>query len=222
MMRWLILATLLCCPGFCLQLSAQYRTYLGINVSPLILNTLEVRADMQLTPGFAVQSSLGMRLQRNLDGRPPSLGALSNFVGRQNYAGFLSLGARFINPADNRYDYPFLAIDFTGLYLDEEYLLTDQSGGGLPTPVAFRGFTFGVSATMGFVVYVSDRWRADLGLQIGYAPPRDDLVAYFYPGLGYSTFGRGIIGIRGGHIQPLIAFKYNILQDRRQRIRSME
>ncbi|RMG62499.1 MAG: hypothetical protein D6722_18415 [Bacteroidetes bacterium] len=222
MVQRLFFPTLLCLLIASSLLPAQSRTYLGVNVSPLILNTLEVRADVEVSPGFALQSSLGVRFQRRPDEQPAFLDALTPFSNRHNYGAFLAVGGRFINPADNRYDFPFVAIDLIGFYADDEYLLADQGSGSPPEAVRDQRLSLGAMVTMGFVVYVTKRWRADLGLQMGYTPPPPDRVEYFYPGLGFSTYGRGIIGLRGGHIQPLISLKYNLIQDKRQRIHSMD
>ncbi|GAB4403586.1 MAG: hypothetical protein OHK0039_02960 [Bacteroidia bacterium] len=187
----------------------------------MLINTLEVRGEMKINEGLHVQATTGLRLQHRNVADPYRSRFLAPFVQEQNRAFFVAVGGRLINPADNRYDFPFIAFDLVLLRYDEIVFVPGQ-GGMLPTSVHVRGWQPGATATIGFDIYISKRWRADLALQMGYAPPRKDLLEYYAPGMGYSTFGRGIIGVKGGHIQPQLSLKYNIIKDKRQIIREMD
>lgn len=197
---------------------AQKKSYLGINVTPLIINTLDIRYEHQIGRNFAFQAGAGARLQnRDSSGIPP-FGFLKNFVEMHNYGAYLSVGGRIFDR--NSTEYPYLALDVIGTYFDET-IQGDDGNGGIAIWDA-NGVKMGGSITVGFVTELLSRVHMDVALQFGYTPPRKDLNAYYLPGFGYSTYGLGIIGVKGGHLQPIVNLKYDLFKDPRQRIREME
>ncbi|MEZ4850424.1 MAG: DUF3575 domain-containing protein [Bacteroidia bacterium] len=216
MYRYYLLAWLVV-PIFVL---AQPKTDLGINVTPLAVGTVDFQGGMKLNPSFWLQFSGGFRAQSKKSSDPLRTRFLESYSQLKNYGAFLSIGGRLVNPLEDEYEFPFIGFHLTGVYYNET-LTPDDPSGGLP-PRNVQGIKLGLSTTIGFSLRINPRLYADLAIQMGYSKPRNDLLAYYLPGMGYSTFGYGFIGVKGGHIQPIIAFKYTIVRDRREVIRDKE
>ncbi len=197
---------------------AQKKSYLGINVTPIIINTLDIRYERQLNRFFALQIGGGVRMQNRDSSTIPPFGFLKDYVELHNYGAYLSAGGRLFDR--NSTEYPYVALDLIGSYYDE-HIQGDDGNGGVTIWDA-DGFKMGGTVTVGFVTELFKRVHMDVALQFGYAPPREDLNAYYLPGFGYSTYGLGIIGVKGGHLQPIVNLKYDLFKDRRQRLREME
>ena len=114
-----------------------------------------------------------------------------------------------------------MSFALTGLHLREEVLQPAQNGND-PELVIYQGWKIGASMTIGFTIRLRSRLHVDLAMQMGYSPPREELLQYYYPGLGFSIYSPSAWGFRGGHLQPLIALKYSLIQDRRERLYHME
>ncbi|MDX2285660.1 MAG: DUF3575 domain-containing protein [Bacteroidia bacterium] len=198
----------------------QRQAHLSLNLAPLIMGTGELRGEWQLANSLSFEAALGMRWQ-GTQLSEPQLGALSQYIQPKNRGGFMSAGFRTFTKAANPYQYPFFAFNLTGVYYDEEIIVPDYTTGTYQIEAA-SGVRLGGSATLGFNLWISNRLNMDLALQMGYSKPREDLLAYYYPGMGYSTFGYGIIGVKGGHVQPVIALRYVIREDPRDKLRRME
>ncbi|MEZ4772641.1 MAG: hypothetical protein R3D00_05605 [Bacteroidia bacterium] len=201
---------------------AQPKTDLGVNIAALMMGTGDVRANMQMTPGISLELGAGVRNQnRNREGVAPGFHALSDFVQQKNRAAYFSAGGRLTNPSENDYEYPYMGFHLIGVWYQENLLPEDPLNSN-PALKSVSGFKLGVSTTIGFSLRISSVLYIDLAAQMGYSKPRKDLLAYYLPGLGFSTFGYGYIGVRGGHLQPVITLRYTIIKDRRMRIREME
>lgn len=218
-MKWIIPIVLLVIP---LHIFGQKKIHLGVNLTPLLINTIDLSGEIQISNFLAVQGRMGGRFQQQKELDSPRLSFLSDYTQKKNQAAFLSLGARFFNLVPTEYEYPYIAFDFIGVYYSETILDVAATGSGISIFEDVNGIRAGVSFTLGFVWRLSNRLYLDMGLQLGYASPRKEINSYFFPGLGYSTFGIGVLSIKGGHIQPLISLKYNIFKDKRQRIREMD
>ncbi|MDX2245391.1 MAG: hypothetical protein SF052_01340 [Bacteroidia bacterium] len=206
---------------FCIY--AQPKTDLGVNLAALMMGTGDVRADIHLTPGVALQLGAGVRNQnRNSEGKAPSFQALGDFIQQKNRAAYFSVGSRLTNPQEDVYEYPYMGFHLTGVWYQENLLPEDPLNGNPAVVHSTSGFKLGISTTIGFSLRLTSTLYADLAVQMGYSKPREDLLAYYLPGLGYSTFGYGYIGVKGGHLQPVITLRYTIIKDRRMRIREME
>lgn len=217
MFRQWLFSLLLCIPllGY-----AQRRTHLGLNLAPLAVGTLDARLESQLTRKVSLGMTIGGRMQGRKAGDSPSLGFLGDYINLKNRAFFLGVGAKFIHQDPLDYEYPFLAVDLTGMYLHDTYQVQDALGNVVEATA--KGFRWGASLTMGFVLRVSDDIWVDLAGQIGYSPNRPELIAYYLPNVGYSTFGYSYVGGRSFHVQPIITVRYNIIKDKRQRIRAVK
>jgi hypothetical protein len=202
-------------------LSAQHQLQVGINVPALVMNTLDFRVGWKLTPSFILEGATGFRQQEVPAGATPRVAVLHDFIQQHNQGGFLSVGGRFVNTADNRYEFPFIAFDLTGIYFRDE-IMRPTTNGTEPSPETFSGFRWGGSMTIGFSIRLKNRLYLDLGMQMGYSPPREIPLQYFYGGMGFSTYRPSAFGVKGGHIQPLVCLKYTLIQDRRDRLRDME
>ena len=219
-MRWCLLLIYLVVPFI---VPGQNRTYVGINVTPLILNTLDIRAEHQLTRYFSVQMGVGFRAQSRDSTWQPRVKALQDFIHLKDQAAFLSIGARlFDRPERWATEYPYISFELVGAYYNEWYLPYNEPN--MPTKINARGAKFGGSVQIGFVSELVDRLHVDVALQMGYskARPSDDLLSYYIPSMGYTVFGLDIIGVKGGHLQPIITIKYNLVKDKRKRIRSKD
>lgn len=202
------------------QLTAQIRTDVGVNLTPLLLNSLDVQAEWQLQPTFSLVAQTGIRYQTQEPDQPVTISPLSEYMQPRNVGGFVSLGGRFFNREVNEYQYPFIQLNLVGSYYDEELLNLDDDGNFYRS--ATRGFRVGVSSTIGFVIRVTNRASLDLAVQVGYTPPRDDIHIYYIPGMGYTTYGIDAISVKGAHVNPMFVFKYNIFQTPREKMYNME
>lgn len=195
-------------------LFAQEATWLGLQVTPLAIGTLDLQLERQLTPTASLHVGMGVRTQQ-IDRREPRVKLLSDFSNVGNTATYTSLGLRLFNPETGT-DFPYVQFGLTGVWYRDQYLTL------LGEQKISQGIAWGPSATIGYLIHFDKRWELDLGLQMGYSASRQDLLAYYYPGLGYSTFGPGRYGVKGGHVQPVVTLRYKIIQNKRERIREME
>jgi hypothetical protein len=179
---------------------------------------VDIRYERQMAKSFALQAGAGVRLQNRDSSIIPPFGFLKNYVEVHNYGAYLSAGGRIFDR--NSTEYPYLALDVIGAYYDER-IQSDDGNGGVSIWDA-DGVKVGGTLTIGFVTEILSRVHMDVALQFGYTPPRKDINAYYLPGFGYSTYGLGIIGVKGGHLQPIVNLKYDLFKDPRQRIREME
>ncbi|MEL6649486.1 MAG: hypothetical protein AAFQ87_01650 [Bacteroidota bacterium] len=210
-----------CCILFLipLYLWAQERTFVGLNLAPLLINTVDIQAERQLSPVFNLQLAAGFRVQRVGLENTPRVSLLQNYINVANDGLFLSVGGRLFNDSANPYEYPYIALNLnTNWYRDRVY--QDQ----LPNPAieSYQGWKLGGTFTLGFVIYVMKRVYVDLGLQLAYSPMREDMLSYYLGGMGYTTFGANRFSLEGAHFQPVITLKYEIVQDRRARLREKE
>ena len=199
----------------------QGNVHLGLNASPLIINTIDLQTEIQMNSSFALQIGAGFRYQNRREVDPSGAGFLTEYMAVRNLGSFLSIGGRIFNA--NEWDYPYLSLDLVGSYFNEEIRLPNNPGPN-PQTRKVNGFKLGAKLTMGFMIRLSERYYLDLGMQMGYSPsrPKEDVLAYYLTGLGFSTFGLGRIGVDGGHFQPVVTLKYNLVKGKRQRIREME
>lgn len=192
----------------------QNGTFLGLQVTPIGIGTVDIHLEERLSNTISIHLGTGFRTQR-LDRRDPGVRILSDFSTLSNTGAYTSIGIRLFNPETGP-DYPYVQFGMTAIWYRDRYL--DNLG----TTIVAKEITWGSSATIGYVINFNTRWQLDLGLQMGYSPPRTDLLAYYYPGLGYSTFGLGRYGVVGGHVQPVVTLKYKIRLGKRERLREVE
>lgn len=217
MNRWV------CLPLFLLPfaLYGQKSLQLGVNITPLVMNTLEVRGDIGINRNFSIQTAAGFRTQTRNESAVIRVQALQGYIQEQNRAGFISVGGRLFNAEDNPYEVPFIGVSLTMAYYSDKILETDR-GPNAPPPILSEGLQIGATANIGFSIRINADLYLDLAMQMGYSPARRDLLQYYFPGAGYSTFGPGVLGVKGGHLQPQITLKYTVIKDKRQRIWEME
>lgn len=198
----------------------QVRTDLGVNLTPLLLNNLDLQAEWQFTPSFSLVANTGLRYQTlSLDQAAP-IEALGEYVHPRNFGTYFAVSGRWFNHEVNEYHYPFIQVGLVGSYYEETILYRHQAG--QTERVEASGLRLGLTTTIGFVIRVSQRIHMDLAMQMGYTKPREDLLNYYMPGMGYTSYGIDAISVKGAHFQPRVVLKYNILQTKRQRIRNME
>lgn len=217
MFRFLLWSFLL---GLPLLGIGQRRTYLGLNLAPLVMGTADLRLETMLHPKVSLQLAGGARWQGRVNGDTNSLGFLGDYTAQRNRAVFLGVGARFVHQDPLDYEYPFMAIDLTGMYLHDDYLARDPQG--QLTAMETKGFHWGASFSMGFVLRLAENLRLDLAGQMAYSPARPEFLAYYLPNVGYTTFGYSYIGAKSFHLQPIVTLKYNIIKGQRQRIREVD
>lgn len=206
-MKWFfsgLMITMLPC-----WLLAQKGTYVGLQSTPLAIGTLDLMAEERIANTASLVAGAGFRTQR-FDRREPRVRLLSDFSTQTNTAAYFSAAIRLFNP-ETGVDYPYVQFGLTGLWYRDRYL--SPQGEKIST-----GINWGASTVIGYLINIDQRWQVDLGLQMGYSPPREDLLAYYYPGLGYSTFGLGRYGVVGGHVQPMVALKYKIRLSEREKL----
>lgn len=174
-------------------------------------------------PSMSIQFGSGIRVQSRSGKDPVSFGFLSDYIAEENKAAYFSVGTRFSNPVE--WDYPYIAFEVVGAYFNET-IIPPVPDIGQTNPLArnVKDFKIGINANIGFMLKLADRFYLDLGIEMGYTPPRPkhDVLAYYLPGMGASTFGLGKIGFDGGHVQPTFSIKYLIKKDKRIRIREMK
>ena len=197
---------------------AQKKTFVGLNLAPLLVNTYDIRLEHQLSPHFAIQGAIGFRKQQRSAGENPRIVPLKDYIQFENQAISFSFGGRIFNRSALKY--PYIALDITGVYYDE--LIEPRIINGGQNVLSVENFKIGSTVTIGMVSRLFSRVELDMGLQFGYAGPRDELLAYYFPGMGYTTFGFGRYGVEGGHLQPIVTIRYDLIKDKRSRIRQME
>jgi hypothetical protein len=201
-------------------LSAQVRTDIGINLTPLLLNNLDLQAEWQFTESFSLVANTGLRYQTLGPDAQPPIRALSEYVHPSNFGTYFAASARWFNHEVNEYHYPFIQVGAIGSYYEETLASLNSDGQVVRRSVS--GFRFGLSTTIGFVVRITERAHLDLAMQMAFTKARQDLLNYYMPGMGFTTYGIDAISVRGAHFQPRIVFKYNIRQTKRQRIHNMK
>ncbi|MEM6262432.1 MAG: DUF3575 domain-containing protein [Bacteroidota bacterium] len=197
---------------------AQKKFYVGVNTVPLLVGTLDIRAEKQLTRTFSIQGATGFRYQNRDSTESAFVAALNRYVGLRNRGAFLSVGGRFFDPSTT--EYPYIAFDVVTAWYDETVFVFDSSGEASIQDIS--GLQVGGSLTIGFVSQIMKRVHLDIGLQLGYSPPRDDVLNYYLPGMGFTTYGFNVYGVPGGHAQLQVSLKYNLVKDLRQLIREKD
>lgn len=202
-----------------LGLFAQKRTVVGVNFSPLLINTLDLRVEQQMNSIFSFQFAAGFRSQTVGENNSPRIDLLRDYIHVEDRGLFLSVGGRIFNSSPETYEYPYIALDLTGVYFKDVFSNHPDFTEPLKT---FADWKLGGSMTLGFVITISNRLYADLALQLGYSPMRPYAESYYLGGLGYTTFGPNRFSFEGAHFQPIITLKYVLLRDKRERIRDKE
>ncbi len=202
-----------------LCLLAQQRTLVGLNFSPLLINTLDLRVERQVHPNVSLQFATGFRQQKVGENNLPRVSLLKDYIHVRDQGAFLSVGGRLFNATPNSYEYPYVSLDLTGAYYKDSYINHPDFDDPVKT---FQGWKLGGSMSLGFVIYLANRLYLDLGLQLGYSPMRPYTESYYLGGLGYTTFGPNRFSWEGAHFQPIITLKYVVLRDKRDRIRDQD
>jgi hypothetical protein len=192
----------------------QKKTSLGINLIPLLVDGVDLQLERELTPNLSLKVGAGFRRQNRKTTDPTEILFLDQFIHPQNRSAFLSAGLRLFEK--NPSEYPYLAAQVGGIYYRDTYLNADQE------LAISEGMSWGFAFTIGYVFNIGKRFALDLGMQLGYSPPREQPLFYFYPGFGFNTRGLDIIGYEGGIFQPVVVFSYTLVRDRRARIREQE
>lgn len=211
MLRSIYIIGLCLLPILC---QGQRKTTLGLNLVPLAVNGFEVKLEHHMLRNLSLQAGAGFRLQNRNSGAIEKARLLDRFIHERNSSAFLSAGFRVFDPSLS--EYPYMGLQFTGFYNNELYRHTDQE------LIENKGLGWGFTFNMGYVFNLGKRLSLDLGMQIGYAPPRSKPDFYYYPGIGFTTLGLDVIGYRGGHIQPMACISYTIVRDPRSRILEQE
>ncbi len=201
------------------MLPAQSRTYLTCNAPALLIGTLDLELEQQLSRTLSWQLSGGFRSQRLGPDGKPLLSLLTDYVQLRNQGAFLGAGIRLSDPFFNDYEYPFICLDLVGSYFNEDIAIRPSPRQPFETQ-RVQGVRFGVVATLGFTLRLSERFYFEPALQLAYSPPRSDLLAYYLPGIGYTLFGYGFLGFPGAHMQPLLSLKYTLIRSQRDRLRT--
>ena len=187
--------------------------YVGVNVAPLLVNTMDVRFEYPVSNAWALEAGLGFRRQSRGINETPRIAPLKDYIQPKNQAAFLLIGARVFT--QNSINYPYIAFNFSMIRYEENIFPRNSTAS---QPVNVTDNIWATTLTVGLVSKLAPRWDLDVGIQFGYSPPREDLLAYYYPGAGYTSFGFGKWGVEGGHFQPVVTFKYNLAKNKRLRL----
>lgn len=215
-MRHALILLLVMLP-FCLfaQLEKVRNTYVGLNLTPLMMNTLDLRYEQQLHDNMSLNIGAGGRYHNRGDNSTKTslIGVFDDYIFIKNTGAFLSAGVKFHDKNVN--ETPYIGIDVIGHYYQDRLYTGLDTIDGTPTladPQDFNGFDLGVSGTIGFMFhFAKKRLMLDLALQIGYAKAREEINTNYIPGLGYSTYGLvNLLSVPGMYMRPIVALKYNI------------
>ena len=148
--------------GCCLV--AQEATWLGIQVTPLAIGTLDLHLERQLTPTISIHVGTGLRSQQ-IDRREPRVKLLSDFSNLGNTAAYTSLGLRLANPETGT-DYPYVRFGLTGVWFRDHFqtILGEQK--------RTQGIAWGPSATIGYLIHFDNRWELDSWIADGLFCPQ--------------------------------------------------
>ncbi len=195
---------------------AQRPLTVGLNVTPLVIGTLDLQVEKPLGKITALQFGAGFRAQNSRNKTGSFLRMFDRFHALENNAFYFSVGGRIFEMPAPDHEYSYMAFDVFGIYYNETIKNIDHS------IEQKKGFNVGASLTFGMVFPLPGRFTIDLGLRMGYFPPREEPPIYFLPGIGFTTLGLDLIGVKGGHVLPLVMVKYNLIKDKRTRIREQE
>ncbi|MEO1805480.1 MAG: DUF3575 domain-containing protein [Bacteroidota bacterium] len=220
----------LCCAFFCIWVSlsptfGQVRTHLGMNIPALLMGTLDLQAEMALASKLSLHLGSAIRVDGQNSVDPTAGSFLRDYTHIRDRSMSLSVGIRLFDESASYYQYPYMTFSAVGVYYEDLVQYVDPQDNTSLIIGDFQGVKLGGTATIGVVVIITDHITLDLAAQMGYIRPRTDIpsfVPYYFPGMGYSTFGLGVLGVEGGHIQPIISLRYNIVRDKRQRIHDKE
>ncbi|MFN0201956.1 MAG: DUF3575 domain-containing protein [Bacteroidia bacterium] len=194
--------------GLYAQLKSN-RYSIGINLTPLILQTVDIRVAKAIHQNLTVEAALGFRHQtrENIwEGYP----LLSDYVHFKNNSQFAMLSFKF---CDRYYDeYPYLALNTTFLRLNEYF--ADSLDNATQTIYEYKSnksYNWGISASVGYVFHLKSQLYLDASVQLGYASPKNHPEQYYLPSVGYSMYGTAdLFSIKGLMLQPNLVLKYRL------------
>lgn len=197
--------------GMCVY--GQQSIFLRTNLTPLLAGSYELTLEKHLGEISALEIGVGFRSQKLDSGAVPSIQAMRRFRNVSNRAFTGMVGIRFFE--NTAYEHPFLSLHLTGVSYRDEVLTSTG------TREVYSGFQLGALARLGFSFPIGQRLGLDVGMQIGYSPPREppEPTSYYFPQMGFVVADFNIASVPGGHFMPVFAIRYKIKRSQRERIR---
>jgi len=158
---------------------------------------------------MAVTATLGGRYQNRENKQGDVfLSALGDYIDIKNTGAFVTVGVQAYDSKAN--ESPYFGLSFVSSYYNER-VITGFDPDQVPIIEDVSGVSLGVTGEVGLRLKIAKgKLLMNLGLQLGYIPVRKDILSYYTGGAGFSTFGFGILSVRGLHAQPTLTFSYNI------------
>lgn len=190
--------------GLQISANAQYdRTnYLGINLSPLLGNTLELGYELNIKPNLSFDLYSGNVFNSNLSS-PFKKGTQYDLDCKSGF--FIKIGTRYNLRNDLQKFAPFIGFNIVNAIAIEKGIYDPDFDNNTPNkPVIKNSYNLGTNGIIGITSPAIKRINVDLGLQIGTVLINNLLDFHSYmPGMGVN-FGSGL------RIQGILRIKYLI------------
>ena len=181
---------------------SEKSNYLGINLIPLIGNTLELGYEINIKPNLSVDLYSGYVFNSKLSS-PLKKGTQYDLENKSGF--FIKIGARFNLRRDLNKFAPFFGLNvINAIAIEEGTYDVDFDIYTLNEPVVRNSYNLGLNAIIGITSPATKRINIDLGLQVGKVMINNLLDFHSYmPGMGVS-FGGGL------RLQGVLRIKYLI------------
>lgn len=181
---------------------SEKSNYLGINLIPLIGNTLEFGYEINIKPNLSVDLHSGYVFNSNLSS-PLKKGTQYDLDNKSGI--FIKIGTRFNLRRDLSKFAPFFGLNVVNAIAIEEGTFDSDFDIYTPNePVTRNSYNLGLNGIIGITSPATKRINIDLGLQVGKVIVNNLLDFHSYmPGMGVS-FGAGL------RIQGVLRIKYRL------------
>ena len=202
MNKTLILLILLI--GFRISSKAQSEktNYLGVNLIPLIGNTLELGYEVNIKSNFSVDIYAGYVFNSNMSS-PLKIGTQYDLTKKSGF--FIKTGTRYNLRKELNKFAPFIGLNLVNAIAIEKGIYDPDFDYNTPNePVAKNSYNLGVNGIIGITTPATKKINIDLGVQIG-TLLIDNLLDFhsYMPGMGVDV-GDGV------RIQGIVRIKYLI------------
>ncbi len=181
---------------------SEKSNYFGINVFPLIGNTLELGYELNIKPNFSIDLYSGYVFNSKLRS-PLKKGTKYDLENKSGF--FMKIGARYNLRSDLNKFAPFFGINIVNAMAIEKGVFDDDFDNHTPNErVVGNSYNLGLNGIIGITSSAIKRINIDLGLQVGKVVLNNLLDFHSYmPGMGVS-FGSGL------RVQGVLRVKYRL------------
>lgn len=181
---------------------SEKSNYLGINLIPLVGNTLELGYELNIKPNLSVDLYSGYVFNSKLSS---SLRKETQYDLENKSGFFIKIGARYNLRNDLKKFAPFIGFNIVNAIAIEKGIHDPDFDNNTPNdPILRNSYNMGLNGVIGITSPATKRINIDLGLQIGTTLVNNLIDFHSYmPGMGVD-FGSGL------RLQGLLRIKYLI------------